>query len=512
MRTTMRFPSKHTDKQKGQAIPIGIAAILGVTILMLTLFNTSQVVSEKMRIVNTADAAAYSGMVVQARTMNFTAYTNRAMVANQVALAQMVSLASFGTYVEQVGIKLSVALAAVPVLGPALSKGVNTAAKVAKGLISVYAQASAVAIHLIQAAISKAQGAANVASVAATKVVVNAVVAANDPNYEVTFLVGNGFLAANALAWANVSDRYDNNLYQTRKADLALVSRDGFSTKQRGWGKKWSVDISVGHFGPYGYIYREADTRLISKKGQNKNSRTQKGLKWEWKAKDTLSVWAGFKWTTLTKKKHSEKEWRVGYGSAFMSQTGKDFDANKFGCFLGFFCNNGWNFKNKLAEKRADQKKYTTNMSIGYEGMQPYYDLADTGTGSKVVAKKSPIVALGIEVTRKASSPIRTSSNIKNLGSTKAYAKGSTSNGMGATGLFRVDDNFAAGQGVSAVARAELYFSRPIKRVGTTFLNRRSDNKEEYANLFNPYWDVRLADPTTERKAALGARALSKLF
>ncbi|MFV2005181.1 MAG: pilus assembly protein TadG-related protein [Gammaproteobacteria bacterium] len=497
----MRFPKK----QKGQAIPIGIAAILGVTILMLTLFNTSQVVSEKMRIVNTADAAAYSGMVVQARTMNFTAYTNRAMVANQVALAQMVSLASFGTYVEQVGIKLSMALAAVPFIGPAISRGVNVAAKTARALISAYAQVSAGVIHLIQVSISKAQKAANVASVAATKVVVNAVVAANDPNYEVTFVTGNALMAINKGSWIKATKQYTNNLYQTRKANLAMASRDGFSTRKRGWRRKLYLDISIGGTGLFGYIYRDADTRLFSKRGQNKNSRTQKNLKWEWKAKDTLSVWAGYKWNFLFDSGSSEKEVPVGYGSAFMSETNRDFDPTRWRW-------RRWNFKNRSAERTAGFKSYTTNMSTGYGGMQPYYDLADTGTGSKVVAKKRPTVALGIEVTKKANPPIRTSSNIKDLGSTKAYVKGSTRNGMGATGLFRVDDNFAANKGVSAVARAELYFSRPVG-VGKSFgSNRRTNDIEEYANLFNPYWDVRLADPTTERKAALGVRALSKLF
>lgn len=502
----MSFPKK----QKGQAIPIGIAAILGVTILMLTLFNTSQVVSEKMRIVNTADAAAYSGMVVQARTMNYTAYTNRAMVANQVALAQMVTLFSFGPYLERLGVNIARVLRFIPYAGLAIASVVQTATRIGSKAIQLYVQLNTPIINGFQIVITEAQRTANVASVAATPLIVKKVVQANDANYEVT-AAGIAGLGINAKDWSGVSKRYSNNLYQVRKAELAKASRDGFSTSKRGWGKKKIADIWF----LYSYFQRDADTRLISK--GSKNSRRRSNMKWEWKAKDTISLWVGTRYWGKTGRfswgwKSAEGEAPIGWASAYMSSNGRDFDANASGCWVGsWFCNKGWGFKNKRAESWADGVK--KRLSAGYRGMQPYYDLADTGRGSRVRAKRDPITALGIEVRRKVNSPIRTSSNINNLGSTKAYAKGSTRNGMGATGLFRVDDQFAGNNyGVSAVARAELYFSRPVG-VGKRFgFNRRADNKKEYANLFNPYWDVRLVDASLERKAALIARGVSSLF
>src|SRR5690606_2686661 len=50
---------------------------------------------EKIKLQNTADAAAYSAAVAEARDYNFSAYTNRAMVANQVAVAQFVGMTSW---------------------------------------------------------------------------------------------------------------------------------------------------------------------------------------------------------------------------------------------------------------------------------------------------------------------------------------------------------------------------------------------------------------------------------
>jgi hypothetical protein len=62
-----------------------------------------QLSHEKTRLVNTADAVAYSGGLVEAKSMNFAAYTNRALVANEVAIAQAVSMASWLEYMESHG-------------------------------------------------------------------------------------------------------------------------------------------------------------------------------------------------------------------------------------------------------------------------------------------------------------------------------------------------------------------------------------------------------------------------
>lgn len=70
--------------------------LIGVLCLgVILLFDTSQVVNKKVRLTNTADAAAYSVAVQQAKAYNFAAYMNRAQVGNEVAIAQIVSLWSW---------------------------------------------------------------------------------------------------------------------------------------------------------------------------------------------------------------------------------------------------------------------------------------------------------------------------------------------------------------------------------------------------------------------------------
>ncbi|MBB1061986.1 pilus assembly protein TadG-related protein [Marilutibacter spongiae] len=81
--------------QRGQAMVLFLV-LAGILCLgAILMFNTGQAVNKKVRLTNTADAAAYSVAVQQARAMNFAAYMNRGRVANEVAIAQMVSLWSW---------------------------------------------------------------------------------------------------------------------------------------------------------------------------------------------------------------------------------------------------------------------------------------------------------------------------------------------------------------------------------------------------------------------------------
>ena len=88
--------SSGPDKQRGQALLFVTVAALVMLLAMLTMFSMGQLTTEKMKLQNTADAAAYSAAVAQARDYNFTAYLNRGMIANDVAVAQLVGLASWG--------------------------------------------------------------------------------------------------------------------------------------------------------------------------------------------------------------------------------------------------------------------------------------------------------------------------------------------------------------------------------------------------------------------------------
>ena len=82
----------------GQALVLALFLLLVGAAALLQLFDAGQLVHEKTRLTHAADAAAYSGALVQARGLNFQAYANRAQVAHQVAMAHLVTLASWAKF------------------------------------------------------------------------------------------------------------------------------------------------------------------------------------------------------------------------------------------------------------------------------------------------------------------------------------------------------------------------------------------------------------------------------
>lgn len=108
-------------RQAGQAILlILLVSVVGV-LIGLSLVNTGIQTSEKMQLQNAADAVAYSVSTIEARDLNFTAYTNRAMVANEVAMGQLVGLSSWATMTRSVPEFLNVYLS--PVIAALASTG-----------------------------------------------------------------------------------------------------------------------------------------------------------------------------------------------------------------------------------------------------------------------------------------------------------------------------------------------------------------------------------------------------
>ncbi|MGJ8670708.1 MAG: hypothetical protein ACSHXK_14555 [Oceanococcus sp.] len=93
---------------------------LAVAIMsLLILFNQGQLVKNRVQLENAADAAVYSQALLGARNQNFIAYTNRAMVANEVSIGQMVALLSWAKHYKNVGAFLNFPLYNIPIVPPA---------------------------------------------------------------------------------------------------------------------------------------------------------------------------------------------------------------------------------------------------------------------------------------------------------------------------------------------------------------------------------------------------------
>jgi hypothetical protein len=89
-----------SNRHRGQIAPVALFGVLISSAALVVMFNTGQKVTERSMVANAADAAAYSGAVWTARHLNFIAYSNRAMIANHVAVGHYVSYVSWVRYIN----------------------------------------------------------------------------------------------------------------------------------------------------------------------------------------------------------------------------------------------------------------------------------------------------------------------------------------------------------------------------------------------------------------------------
>ena len=76
-------------RQHGQSA-VFVLLFLGILLISLNyLYKQGRITSDKMEMQNAADAIAYSISLTEARDLNFAAYMNRAMIANEVAIGQL---------------------------------------------------------------------------------------------------------------------------------------------------------------------------------------------------------------------------------------------------------------------------------------------------------------------------------------------------------------------------------------------------------------------------------------
>jgi len=100
-------------------MPLAIGGILLAAAMMMVMVSAGNKFTERSRLVNAADAAAYSGAVWTARHLNFIAYTNRAMVANHVGTGHFVAYVSWIRYIEDTTGNLALATSFIPFVNAA---------------------------------------------------------------------------------------------------------------------------------------------------------------------------------------------------------------------------------------------------------------------------------------------------------------------------------------------------------------------------------------------------------
>ena len=440
---------------RGQVLPLAVGMLLIVAAFLYLMVNSGQSVTEKIRVTNAADAAAYSAGVAEARALNYSAYLNRAMVANEIVIAQTVSLASWSNYFAKAipGYAAAAAeinffllpnpgvlqldavflgagyLSAMAGTNPdEYAKQVNQVLDVAVFTLNAAAQSLSLAQEVVQLEQNTGRRQFDLA---------NSVVKAMDPAL-------NAVVVPVSLDMGSFTSSYARNAsagdLRGRMADVTLRSRDAF-TRERNW------EVSSFNF-PFvrkdGALKKRGGTDLI-------------GFD-EWRAVDTLELHGerfgcgkfGLSWC-------GDVQTRVGQGAALASADGGDAGRGHHG--------NAYS-ENARTAATADSEMRAASTFSGIPD-------------SRDVANLDPTAVQTTGIT------IRVS---KDHASTLTSANAAQFKTTGALDLY---SSRPAGGQMAALSRAEVFYDR---------IAARADGRTELASLYNPYWRVRLVAPTASDK------------
>lgn len=459
-----------TSNQAGQVLPLGLVLLALCVLLGLVVFNTGQVASDKMTLANAADAAAYSGSLVQARTLNFQSYTNRAMVANQVSMAQAVSLQSWVSYGAIAAENAATVLSAVPILN-GLASGLQAGVSAAASVMTPLAQALLITVDKTNAGLSAAQQIMYTTTFKATPDIVKAVVQETDSRFTVNTAFNAYALPQNLSRWQQFTQSFNHRDTEQMEARAHLIeqSRDNFS-RARYWTlfkNFWFYTTPITRH----RLYREGETRLVKSEGAD-------GVQWEWKAKDTLSlhnqVWRPFR---------GQKgfELPIGWAEAFANSQQLSHTLESGACttpadIVGDNHCSRFLAMNELAELNAANglrslgagSASRTAMS-GYSGIQAFRSLSES-----VIANEASTLQLKVEVA---------------LPTDAVRSQGS----LAPTRTFEAAPR-APGQAISSISVAEVFYQRPD-------VHENPQWAAEQANGYNPYWGARLASVSPADRA-----------
>lgn len=221
-------------RERGQVLALLLMLLAALIASLLYVFNSGQIVAAKVRLVGAADAAAYSAAQSEARALNFQAYMNRAIVANEVAIAQSVSLRSWSGYMNQLLQRSATITTVVPPLGEPLRALSRVWREIDRGVQRALPPLESAASHWNVEVLSRAEYLADAQAGGLAGSLARDIALANVPELGAEG-VGREFAVSNAARWHALTEGHGRvGDERARLREVVMASRDGF-TRARGW-------------------------------------------------------------------------------------------------------------------------------------------------------------------------------------------------------------------------------------------------------------------------------------
>jgi len=450
-------------KERGQSMIVGLIFTPIIVMFLLYLYNVSQQNLNKTRLQNTADAAAISGSQFLVRELNFKAYTNRAMIANHVAIAQYVGLSSWSHFLEETTSNIADITAAIPYVGQ-VTNGIDQGVSAYNSIAQPSLNFAVGFTDIVNFALSSSQEVMsyglNIAMLDSLKKVVNA----NDKDAEVDVLASLTLIPTLLNDWQNYQgqfDRQDNTGRYNDYFDTIKKSRDPFSiNRSHNWGGMWKYKIPWVHKLS---TKQAGGTELINNGRNNKET---------WSAMDTLGLhfhlWK-CKWTGRCRWRGGEIPTGWGASHAGYDKSTRSYSSRSY-----------WG-RSRSINKNSSRYAYENEEDINdaYGGIYSFYSIKETN-------KSNDAPPLTILVS-KDFNKIRTSSKLK-IGTEDQDSTREVD--------INIEENLAIARNQqTSISKARIYYYRDPG------LWNISGNKFEYSNLYNPYWQNSLSDLSNNERS-----------
>lgn len=445
-----RVGARSVRRERGQALVFLVALVAVLVAAFLVVFDTGQAVAHQQRLVNAADAAAYGGAAWEARMLNFQAYSNRAIVANEVALAQSVGVRSWSDYLGRTLTNLDVVARYVPYLGQATTALRRTWNGIDAGLQPSLQALEAVASG-VNVALSSAQTVVHGMGVAGAEEIARRTLSANDPAFEPSSAAP-ALFAANAAAYSRFTTAYAGAA-RSRLRTTVLDGRDGF-TRSR------SSRLPVGPASLVVRLEKRGGTDLVGFDS--------------WRGMDTLALHTR---RGLVLGRFRERT-PIGWGAAENARTSPAVRGSHDG---------SWRTNPDTSALAATRIGGVGRLrGRAYAGLQTTRDVVD------VQRRDDRELRFAVDASMPANR-IATSRTALGIGP------------LAVPGGPAVDPSARVARGRHfALGVARVQFDRPLPR---------ADARREYPNLYSPYWVARLAAPTVQTRAlAAAARGVPDPF
>lgn len=528
MRRTLHSLTARPHGQRGQALVFVSVTTIVVLLAMLAMYSIGQLTTQRMKLQNTADAVAYSASLTQARDLNFSAYMNRAMVANQVAVAQIVSMTGWARNFDDTynGSFSSIArtLANLSTLSALWTVPANIYQSIGSGLKSVFDSVGPIMVKVLDVIIDALHYSSlgyHYGMALTIPQTIADVLEANDPNASLSTLgyLGAGVGVVQHLTFAKSYDPSANTDGDRRFANVVDASTDLFYKNRTlpltFWPTPMLIDpirLFTPGVGPL-LMFNFHSGGSVMRTQSGNSSRDLKA----WGSADATGTFVIFCITISI----------LGIPIPIPFPL-PPLPAGSGGAAAGTYDNSGVLMTGSTLTHRNPENTGTdSRAAVDFGGAYlnpytaiPYFIQVGKGPGTNMDSRAGLRAYMDVKGNATNSTSNQANSNASNNNqNAKAPAffieveRASNSVATTSSPTFRIGggsggqldlEDTAVGGKLKAMAKGEAYFRRP------TELFARADGKIEYGSLYSPYWQAHLAPNSLVEQAAsmLGANVL----